>query len=310
MINLVPLKCDVQSYTLPILVSDTHCYNCSLIQHLPYLCFVNLFSLNHVTKSILPNETGTKNTRGHFISVGTRKTLPGTENTKGNQKTYSSSTQTDSRDKKNKFLGTRNTDLNRKHHGDKKNQSGKMTPREGKTPFREQKTRSPTVLVASLSAPEFNFMKLYVLCCGSVGHMLGVCWARVALRPKDPFSLQRDISFSIFSNISYCRVSRTRAAPRVPAVAGGCCCWRRCCGCGCLLLMMEVMRVILAEFHYCLKSFRTKNTVPLFLAPRRPRTTVFTFFFPSGAKITVFTMFFGRNLAEHLYLRSFQHVGK
>ena len=147
LINLVPLKCNVQSYTLPILVSDTHCHNCSLIQHLPYLCFVNLFSLNHATKSILPNETGNKNTRGHFISVGHKKNLPGTESTKGNQKTYSGSTQTDSRDKKIKFLGTRNTDRNRKTPQEQKNQSGKNGPTGRKNTIPGTKNTEPLLIL-------------------------------------------------------------------------------------------------------------------------------------------------------------------
>ena len=94
---------------------------------------------------MLRNETGTKNTRGHFISVGHKKTLPGTESTKGNQKTYSGSTQTDSRDKKNKFLGTRNTDRNRKTPRGQKEQSGKNDPTGRKNTIPGTKNTEPVV---------------------------------------------------------------------------------------------------------------------------------------------------------------------
>ena len=41
------------------------------------------------------------------------------------------------------MVGTENTNGNRKHHGNWKPKSGKIKPREEKTPFRELKTRSP-----------------------------------------------------------------------------------------------------------------------------------------------------------------------
>ena len=86
---------------------------------------------------------------------GTRKTLPGTESTKGNQKTYSGSTQTDSRDKKTNSWAPETPTETEKHHGDKKNQSGKNDPTGRKNTIPGTKNTEP------YNYPPINFPFIY-----------------------------------------------------------------------------------------------------------------------------------------------------
>ena len=144
-----------------------------MIQHFPYLCFVNLFSLNHATKSILPNETGTKNTRGHFISVGHKKNPSGHRQYQGEQKNpIPVALKPIPGTKKNKFLGTRNTDRNGKTpRGQKKNKSGKNNPTGRKNTIPGTKNTEPEA--EAQMCPKYCFLHIFLL-----SSVLGLCKKR------------------------------------------------------------------------------------------------------------------------------------
>ena len=78
------LNSDNSFFTIrvPILVSDTHYDNCSLIPHLPHLCFVNLFAQDHLRNRHCQMKREPKTPEDILFQSDTRKTLSDTDSAK------------------------------------------------------------------------------------------------------------------------------------------------------------------------------------------------------------------------------------